>query len=66
MSRHPGSGLSADARGAIAHVLDVAELGEIEGGFLPVFRPIPVPWLPILRPDPVPWLPIAFLPVALP
>ena len=49
-------GAPADACGAVAEVLDMAELGDIEGGFLPT----PVTW----NPDPAPWLPIPFLPSA--
>jgi hypothetical protein len=57
MSPHPVSGLSADACGAIAQALDVAELVDVEGGFFPT----PVTW----DPEPSPWLPMPFLPLAL-
>jgi hypothetical protein len=54
----PGSisGSPADASGAVAEVLDAAELNDVAGGFFST----PVTWEPI----PSPWLPSPFLPSA--
>jgi hypothetical protein len=57
MNPQPVLGLSADACGSIARVVNVAELDDIEGGFFPT----PVTW----DPEPSPWLPTLFLPSAL-
>jgi hypothetical protein len=57
MSPRSVPGAPADACGAVAEVLDAAELVDIEGGFFPT----PVFW----DPQPSPWLPIPFLQSAL-